>query len=386
MSLGLHGLWTAMPFIIRNIGGTKEHVGYAWAANMSGYLLCLLFAAARLGHLDPRRTTRASAATMFSAAFVMLVVVNYAVTNSLIGNPGIIWTVIAAGTVIGGAKSLYWPYLMAWVSSDYEGAILNRRLGTYNGMWSSAGIIGPAVGGALVAWNTSGPVALFAVCLSMCFLLLCLARDGAAGNAASAKPVDAPEVSFDESFLPSLRWMARISMFCCFLCMAVFRSQFALLFTDMGYTERQFGILVMTFGLCNFLSLTGAGRVSFWHYKPALLLGVQGILAVSVFLLIFGSSLWAFAPAFVILGCAFGFAFSSHLYYGTSGSRKRSKQMAIHEVTLSLGIIVGSGTGGYLAENFSDYDPYWFVVAALAIGLLAQVVIWTVGRKTRPGN
>jgi hypothetical protein len=323
---------------------------------------------------------------MFLAAFVMLVIVNHALRNSLIGKPSIIWTVIAAGTVIGGATSLYWPYLMAWVSSDYEGAVLNRRLGTYNGMWSSAGIIGPAVGGALVAWNTSGPVALFAACLYMCFLLLCLAHNGAAGNAASAKPVDAAEVSFDERLLPSLRWMARISMFCSFLCMAIFRSQFALLFTDMGHTERQFGILVMTFGLCNFLTLVGAGRVSFWHFKPVLLLGVQVVLAASVFLLIFGDSLWAFAPAFVILGCAFGFAFSSHLYYGTSGSRKRSARMAIHEVTLSLGIIVGSGTGGYLAGSFGVYDPYWFIVAVLAIGLLAQTVIWTIGRKAGSGK
>ena len=85
MAISLSVLWTAMPFIIRNIGGTAEHVGYAWAFNMLGYLLCLLFAAAMLGHLNPRHTTRAAVAVMFLAAFVMVVVVYYAITADQLG-------------------------------------------------------------------------------------------------------------------------------------------------------------------------------------------------------------------------------------------------------------------------------------------------------------
>ena len=385
MSLGMNALWTVMPFIIRNIGGTKVHVGYAWAFYMLGYLACLLFAAAKLDHLNQRRTTRGAAAVMAMAAFVMLVIVYYAISRGRLNSPAVIWTVIAAGTVLGGAMSFYWPYLMAWVSADYEGAILNRRLGTYNGMWSSAGMIGPAVGGILVAWNTPSPVALSTASLATCFLLLCLARDGAAGTAASAKPLNAPEVVFDKRLLISLKWMARISMFCSWLCMSIARSQFPLLFTDIGFTESQFGVLVMIFGLCNFLILTGAGRVGFWHFKPVLLLGVQIALAVSSLLLIFGRSLWAFVPSFAILGGAFGFAYSSHLYYGTCGSRKRSRQMAIHEVTISLGVIIGSGTGGYLADKLGDYHPYWFAVAVMVLGLLAQTAIWSLsGQKPGP--
>ena len=381
MSLGLQVLWTPMAFIIRNIGGTKEHVGYALAAYMFGYLLCLLFTAAKLGHLDPRRTTRASAAAMSAATFVMLVVVYHAIASDQIGRLSLIWMVIAAGAVVGGAMSLYWPYLMAWVSADYEGAVLNRRLGTYNGMWSSAGIIGPTIAGVLVAWNTSGPVAVGAASLAICFFLLYLAHDGSAGTAASAKPIKAPEVLLDATLVLPLKWMARISLFCSWLAISVARSQFALLFTEMGFTEGQFGVLVTTFGVCNFLILTGSGRFGFWHFKPVFLLGVQVALAVSVLLLIFGRTIWAFAPSFVIMGCAFGFSFSSHLYYGACGSRKRSKQMAIHEATISLGVIIGSGTGGYLAGNFGVYHPYWFAVIVLALGTMAQAAIWVILRR-----
>jgi predicted MFS family arabinose efflux permease len=122
--------------------------------------------------------------------------------------------------------------------------------------------------------------------------------------------------------------------------------------------------------------LTGAGRLAFWHFKPILLIAVQVILALSMVLIISGRTLWFFVPALMIMAVGFGFAYSSHLYYGACGSKKRSTQMAIHEATLSLGVIVGSGTGGYLSKNLGIYWPYWFSIIVLAIGLVAQSIVW----------
>jgi len=381
MATALSVLWTAVPFILRNIGGTEEHVGYAFAANMLGYLLCLLFAAARLGHLNPRHTTRGAAAAMFVATFVMLAATYQALACDKFGNPALIWTVITAGALAGGAMSLYWPYLMSWVSADYEGVTLNRRLGTYNGMWSSAAIIGPLIGGALAEQSTLAPVGVSVGALATCFVLLLLAHDESAGTAASSGSVNDPETDYDSRLLLRMKWMARISLFCSWLWLSVARTQFALRFIEIGFSETQFGILMATFGICNFLALTGAGRFGFWHFKPVLLLGVPVALAASVLLLIFGCTLWAFAPSFVIMGCAFGFSYSSHMYYGACGKKKRSKQMAIHEATISLGVIIGSATGGYLAANSGAYQPYWFAIAALALGLLAQIAVWAALRR-----
>lgn len=376
MAMSINVLWTTMPFIIRNIGGTEEHVGYIWAFNMLGYMLCLLLAAVMLGHISPRHATRSAAGAMFLSSLVMVIVVYYTVNRDQLGNPALIWTMIATGTFSGAAMSLFWPFLMSWVSADYEGPVLNRRLGTYNGMWSSAAIMGPLIGGVLVDMSTLGPVVAGAVCLAVCFVLLCLAHDGSAGSAASVQPVDALQFSYDPVLLLRFKWMARIALFCSWACLGVARSQFALLFTDLGFSETQFGIIVTVFGICNFLVLTGAGRLAFWHFRPVLLLSVQVILALSLLLIIFGCTLWAFVPAFVIMGCGFGFAYSSHLYYGACGSKRRSAQMAIHEVTISLGVIVGAGAGGYLSGNFGIYRPYWFSVIVLSLGLIVQVVIW----------
>jgi MFS family permease len=376
MAMSINVLWTTMPFIMRNIGGTEEHVGYIWAFNMLGYMVCLLLAAAMLGHLAPRHATRAAAAAMFLATFIMVIVVYYTIANDQLGRPTLIWTMIFTGTLSGAAMSLFWPFLMSWVSADYEGPILNRRLGTYNGMWSSAAIMGPLIGGVLVDMSTLGPVLVGTVCLAVCFILLFLAHNGSAGSAASVRQVNAPEISFEPGLLLRFKWMARIALFSSWACIGVSRSQFALLFTGLGYSETQFGIIITIFGICNFLVLIGAGRLEFWHFKPVLLFGVQGILVLSLILVIFGRTLWTFVPAFIIMAFGFGFAYSSHLYYGACGSKKRSAQMAIHEATISLGIIVGAGAGGYLSRNFGIYWPYWFSVIVLALGLLGQIIIW----------
>src|SRR3990172_2477574 len=189
MAIGLSVLWTAMPFIVRNIGGTEQDVGYVWAANMLGYLVCLLFAAWMLGHLAPRRTTRAAAAVMLLATLVMAAVVYRVVAFDRPGRDMRIWMMIGAGTLAGAAMSLFWPFLMTWVSSDYEGTLLNRRLGAYNGMWSFASIMGPLIVGALVDKNTLGPIVAGVVFLLICFVLLCLAHDRSAGAGACAERV-----------------------------------------------------------------------------------------------------------------------------------------------------------------------------------------------------
>ena len=376
MSIALSVWWTAMPFIVRNIGGSEGQVGYAWALNMLCYIVCLLLAGLALGQHNPRNTTRIAAAVIFTSALAMAVVVYTIFSKKLVGNQLLIWFVIAAGMVSGAAMSLFWPFLMSWVSEDLEGSALNRRLGTYNGSWSAAVIVGPLIGGFLVEANTSFPVIFAAASLVICFLFLNIAVDGSIHTSLFGDKDTCPVVGCrNMAALMRLRWMARIAMFGSWACLGVTRSQFALLFTGMGFSETWFGVLITVFGICNFALLTAAGRCAFWHFKPALLLAGQVMLAVSLLLIIYGGSLPVFILSFVVMGGGFGFAYSSHLYYGACGTKKRSVQMVIHESTISIGVMVGSGAGGFLAENVGLYLPYWFALALVAIGLLAQLVL-----------
>ncbi len=389
MSIALSVWWTAMPFVIRNIGGTEGHVGYAWAANMLGYMVCLLLAGAAMGEHNPKNTTRIAAAVNFASALAISIMVYVILSGGFSGNAVLIWVIIAVGTLAGAALSLYWPFLMSWVSEDLEGAALNRRLGTYNCTWSGASIIGPLLAGVLVEASTPFPVIFAAACLIFCFLFISQASDGSVHATLFAPDLMGVGTNRivvgceDRAALMLFRWMARIVLFSACACLGVLRSQFALLFTNMGFSEVWFGILTAVFGIFQFAVLTAAGKFIFWHLKSALLLAGQVLLLVSLVLTIYGRTLPIFFLLFVLMGCSFGFAYSSHLYYGTCGAKRRSVQMIIHEATISAGIIIGSGAGGYLAKNVGLYQPYWFTLALVAAGLFIQLTLLLNSKLTR---
>ncbi|MBN2130803.1 MAG: MFS transporter [Sedimentisphaerales bacterium] len=381
MALSLSICWTAMPFVLHAMGGTEAHVGYAPAANSLGYMAALLLTGSFLGHLNVKRATRAATLLAVLATGAMVFAVLGVKAGTGIAHTMRIWTMIGAGGMGGAAMALYWPFLMSWVSANYEGVELNRRFGRYNGSWSGGALIGPLIGGWLVGADPLYPMVVGLVCLAVSFVMLGFARNHGDESACA----DAPENGATEA-VPSVRvlggyrWISRVALFCAWASHAIARSQFALLFTGFGYSEPQFGIFLTIFAVCNFLALVGAGRWAFWHFWFGPIVVAQAALAVALLMIVYGRTLAVFYPAAVILGLAFGFAYSSHLFYGASTSRKRSVSMAVHEIVISLGITVGAGTGGVLAKHVGTYAPYWFAIGTIGLGGLAQVVIYLVLR------
>ncbi len=374
MSITANSWWTSMPFIMRNIGGSQSHVGYAWAANMFGYLVCLLLMGIFLGSHNPRNTTRLASGIICLSTVLVGVIIYIIFNQNMKGNLALIWAVIALGAAAGGATSLYWPFLMSWVSEDLEGPALNQRLGAYNASWSGALLMGPLIGGTLVEYSNLLPAIFVSSGLIICFLFLTFSTESKFHKVLMGDEQSKNNNNQDMENILRFRWIARIGLFSAWACIGLARSQFALLFTELENTETMFGVLITIFGICNFASMTLVGRFHFWHFKFSLLFAAQAMLAVSLVLIIMGKTLSVFILLFIIMGLGFGFIYSSHLYYGTCGAKKRSVQMAIHEGTISLGVVIGSGSGGLIAANFGTYKPYWFMLALVGIGFLAQIV------------
>jgi len=414
-ALSLSICWTAMPFVLHALGGTEAHVGYAPAANSLGYMAALLLTGSFLGHLNVKRATRAATLLAVVATSAMVFAVFGVKDDTPVAHTARIWTMIAAGGTGGAAMALYWPFLMSWVSANYEGVELNRRFGRYNGSWSGGALIGPAIGGWLVGADPLYPMVAGVGCLVVSFVLLGFARNHGDESASGDGPENgAGEAVPSVRLLAGYRWMARVALFCAWVSVAIARSQFALLFTGFGYSE-QFGIFLTIFAVCNFLALVGAGRWAFWHFRFGPLALAQAGLAVALLMVVYGRTLAVFYPAAVTLGLAFGFVYSSHLFYGASTSRKlwrvhepqtlrehlglafgfvysshlfygastsrkRSVSMAVHEIVISVGITVGAATGGVLARHVGSYAPYWFAIAAVGVGGVTQAVIFLVLR------
>ncbi len=175
--------------------------------------------------------------------------------------------------------------------------------------------------------------------------------------------------------------MARVGLFCSWASFSIIRSQYALVFTGpLGYSDSWFGVFMTTVALCNFLALIASGRWAFWHFRPALLLGAQMMIFGTLLMVIYGGTLGVLFLAAVVLGVAFGFVYSSHLFYVAATSRQRSVRMVIHEVTISLGTTIGAGAGGYLAKNVGLYAPYWFAVGVVVLGGAVQMAIHIAAR------
>lgn len=375
MSITANSWWTSMPFIMRNIGGSQAHVGYAWAANMFGYLVCLLLMGIFLGSHNPKNTTRLASGIICLSTVLVGVIIYIIFKQNLKGNIALIWAIIALGTVSGGATSLYWPFLMSWVSEDLEGAALNRRLGTYNASWSGALLMGPLIGGTFVEYSNLLPAIFVSSGLVICFLFLNFSTESKFHKVLMGQEQGKNNNNQNREQILRFRWIARIGLLSAWACIGLARSQFALLFTELGNREAMFGVLITIFGICNFTSMTLAGRFAFWHFKSSLLFVSQAMLAISLVLIILGKTLPVFILLFIILGLGFGFIYSSHLYYGTCGAKKRSIQMAIHEGTISLGVVIGSGSGGLIAANFGTYQPYKFMLVLVGIGFIAQMFL-----------
>ncbi len=373
--LSLSVAWTAMPFVLSAMGGTKAHVGDAPAVNILAYMGALLVTGSWLGHLDVKWATRAAALTaMLSAALMTLTVLGsglYPAVDSRVW----VWLTIAAGGLGGAAMALFWPFLMSWVSASYEGLDLNRRLGRYNGSWSGGAVIGPLIGAWLVERGTLWPMLAAVLCFLTSFLLLGLAHNGKGPLRIPVPARGAPAPACDARVLADFRWMSRIALFCGWACFAIARSQFALQFTSLGYSKSQFGVYLTTVASCNFLALIASGRWAFWHFRAGLLIGAQGMMLAALFMIIYGRALGVLQLSAVVFGVAFGFAYSSHLYYGASASNKRSVRMVIHEIVISLGVTAGSWPGGHLAQHVGPYAPYWFAAGLVGAGILAQTAI-----------
>jgi len=379
-ALSLSICWTAMPFVLSGMGGSEAHVGYALAANSLAYMAALFLTGSLLGHLDVKRATRVAIGVALFGVVMMLLAVWEGRRSEGGASLVWIWAIIAAGVVGGAAMALYWPFLMSWVSARYEGVELNRRFGRYNGSWSGGGVIGPLIGAWLVGIDPLWPVIAAAGAFVVTLVMLCLARNGA-GHGGAAPSEAAPDAPCDARMLADYRWMSRVAMFCAWATFSIIRSQFALRFVDIGYSEPQFGVYLTTFALCNFLALVAAGRWAFWHFKAVYLFWAQLMYLAVALMVLWGRTLGVFYCSSAILGLAFGFAYSSHLYYGASTSRKRSVRMTIHELVISVGIAVGAGTGGYLAKHVGWAAPYWFAIGLIALGGLVQTVIHVASRS-----
>ena len=363
----------SLPFVVSFVGGTDKDLGLCASLGFVSYLIGCITTGLLLDRFNPRRLAQLGSLGVSVSVAALLVIVFLKLCSRNLPYPVIL--VIMASAFAGLLTSLYWPPIMGWLSIGHEGRDLNRRLGVYNISWSAGLAVSPFLGGILIQSSLLASLFVAMMFAVLAFVAITLAHPpGVQGVQRNNSNNAQTSLNLTGSFLPGFRWMAGIALATVFTCVGLTKTQLALLFTmELGFSKSHFGAVTAVIWLVNCLVFFAASRTHLWHYKILPLILAQLAVLGSMLVIIKSSLIVSFFLAAGLMGFGQAFAYVSHQFYAASQSRKRSGSMAVHEILLSAGQIMGFLAGGYLADSFGRRAvPYWFGFSVVLAGMIVQ--------------
>ncbi len=379
---GHGGIFTlALPFVITLMGGSDKDLGLCFGLGTIAYMISCLTVVNHLDRFSPKRTLQFSSAIAALAVALIFACTRMFLNGKLPMSP--VFTIIVINILLGLVLALFWPPMMGWLSIGHEGPALSKRMGIFNVSWSLALVISPLIAGYIIQIDPTLAVLAAAIFLAIAFVSVSVApepenHDDRNGLSDRQEPVETTH-PLNAAFCS----MARMALVTGCVTIALFRMQFALLFTeDLGFSKLQFGIITTLFCFASFVGFYITGKTRNWHHKLIPFIAAQLITAAALLVILFAQSLLLLSIAAIGIGAGQCFVYSSHQFYCVSGKTKRSGSMAIHELLISVGFTIGGIAGGYLAEYLSRYWPYWFGFITIMIAVAVQAVIFISHKKS----
>jgi MFS family permease len=360
----------ALPFAAIRLGADPWLVGIVGGAYSATYMAACLLGGPFVDHVRPR-TLILLANTGYGAVVLVMATTEHV---AVLGAMSAAYGILQAGI---------WPPLVGWLSCRHHGRELNRRLGWFNVSWCSGMVVGPLIGGALYEWHPAAPFVAAAVVHVANLLIITLARAPQPGlgyahhDASDDVPGPAPHPN-----AATYRLVSRIALVVSFMAIGMHRFVLPPLARALQIREAVFGAIIFTLFFAMSVAFGVLGRTDRWHYRASILLGAQLLIAGAMGSLAWARSAWHLGGVAAIAGAGVGVAYSSALYYAVAGGRRRGGLMAVHEMLLSVGIMIGAFAGGYVSGSVGVRAPF----PAYAAVLIAAVVLeaWILRRSPRP--
>jgi predicted MFS family arabinose efflux permease len=173
-------------------------------------------------------------------------------------------------------------------------------------------------------------------------------------------------------------------MFAAYVISGMIAAVFPLFATDVLQTSKAtVGTLISARTLTQSLGFLLLGAAGFWQFRRRYILLGQLYLALLLAVMTQARSLAAFAVLFPLVGLGMAYSYSSGLFHGITGSRRRAGRMAIHESLLNGGYIVGATAGGSLYQHVSMSAVVLFCLGCSVAALAVQIAL--LGRFRRRG-
>jgi MFS family permease len=272
--------------------------------------------------------------------------------------------------------AFFWPPAMAWLSQGVEAEQLGARQGRFNLSWGLGLVCSYALSGLASERSIALPIVLTAAIFAayLLFLSASLAAFPALRKPTPEAPAALAAVGvgrFSEG--TPLRFPAWVGMFAAYVVSGMIAAVFPLFAEDVLHISKSaVGTLISMRTLTQSLGFFRLGALAFWQFRRRYLLLGQLYLALLLVVLTQARSPVSFAILFPLIGLAMAFSYSSGLFHGVAGARRRGGRMAIHESLLNGGYITGATVGGFLYQHSSMTAVILFCLACSLTALAAQ--------------
>ncbi|GHU17681.1 hypothetical protein FACS1894163_08880 [Spirochaetia bacterium] len=332
-----------------------------------------------------------------AAVFVTLI------SSIVLGQARAPWLVALSYILLQGSAGFYWPPLMAWFTQGLDEVELNREISRFNRSWMAGALIGPLIGGAL--YHVSSILAFIAISagFSLVFLILLLLQrrtrinGGDEAEPSQALAVSAPGTAvapreavdtaetparrpapqknavnaLQEKALSRYRVWGWVGALCANLFLGVLTNAVPLHIRDgLGFTEQAAGMVLFFRGISALIGFTLFARFTFWHFNRRWFIFIQSsLIFCAVLFLIAGSRLYFYFFVIFLYGFCHSACYTNSIFHSSAGGRNTKKNLALHEIFLSIGSAAGSAGGGFCYQHFGFFGTFLILALVQGIGL-----------------
>jgi predicted MFS family arabinose efflux permease len=315
-----------------------------------------------------------------------------------------------AYALVQGGTGFFWPPVMAWFTRGLDSAALNRNIAVFNRSWMSGNLLGPPISGAL--YHVSSGLSFTAANLGYALVLGVLAviirrgqreplvravdGEGVWGGGArrggpapetgrqrtgpgpkAAVPLASPVALAREKAMDWFRYRGWIGAVCTSCFVGVLGNIVPLHIRDgLGYTERAAGMVLFIRCASALIGFTVLARIDAWHFNRRWFLLVQSVLALCAFAFLpAGDRIAGYFGIILVYGFVHSCCYNNSIFHSSATGRNTGKNLALHEVFLSVGNGIGSAGGGFCYQRFGFAGTFTALGIVQVLGLALFVAL-----------
>ena len=290
--------------------------------------------------------------------------------------------------------SFYWPSVISYVTAGLAGNELSRRISQFQRSAMAALMIGPPIAGFLYSWNSTANfimvnLSYFSVVLSFFMIMRYFGRESSTEGdshyhvqAVVMEPLVLDEAGKAEEMLQNknsnlLRYRGWACNLCGAICMGIFANIIPIHIRDgLGFTETSAGMVQFFRCGAGFAGFAILGRFTAWHFKGWWFVFIQGgFTFCSLLFLLAGNHLFFFFFLAILFGLLNSACNATSVFYSSSTGKHHKRNVAFHEIYLSLGLAIGSAGGGFVYQRLNLPGMALALSLALSVGVVVFVII-----------